>query len=430
MHYKQIDFEKAFSRERMKSEQVRARLFFYLILILLTDLVFVIILYSDEVKEVIGTVVPLYHILAVLLFMGIREFNVTWLLKRAIRQHKQLSVKVQYASVFIEITIPTMLLFVLSIYMETTVILSSPVVFMYFLIISLTTLSLNFGISLFTGIVAGTEYMVLVAIWVIGNEELYKQGLLGLPYIYYGKTAMLVGAGLIAGFVGSQLRKRIADTYKTIAEKDAVTNLFGQQVSKEIVDELLNREEEISAKRLFVCVMFLDIRGFTPFAEKLEPEEIIRYQNEVFGFMIDEIIKNHGIINQFLGDGYMATFGAPVSSGNDCINAYNAAREIVKLVNEKSANGEIPKTRIGIGLHAGYVVAGNVGTDKRKQYSISGNTVILAARIEQLNKTYKSQLLISEEVLSNIEAKETELENLGEVSVKGREKPVNIYKVF
>jgi class 3 adenylate cyclase len=229
-----------------------------------------------------------------------------------------------------------------------------------------------------------------------------------------------------------------------VESKERVLNLFGQQVSQEILDELLAETSETTktidelfteptdatSKIKYVCVMFLDIRDFTALVEKKEPEEIIAYQNAVFGFMIEIINKHHGVINQFLGDGYMATFGAPASWSNDCQNAVNAAIEIVKKVNEKSEAGEIPVTRIGIGLHAGNVVTGNVGTSLRKQYSITGNTVILASRIEQLNKKFKSQLPISEEVLHNIKQDGTNPESLGLVEVKGREKPIHLYKLF
>lgn len=228
-----------------------------------------------------------------------------------------------------------------------------------------------------------------------------------------------------------------------IENREKLLSMFGQQVSQEILDELLAEASEttkiidelspdiseFTSRRKYVCVMFLDIRDFTTLVEKKEPEEIIAYQNAVFGFMIEIINKHHGVINQFLGDGYMATFGAPASCGNDCQNAVNAAVEIVKKVNEKSESGEIPPTRIGIGLHAGNVVTGNVGTSLRKQYSITGNTVILASRIEQLNKRYNSQLLISKEVLHNIRQDNINPESLGSVEVKGREKPIHIYKL-
>ena len=106
-----------------------------------------------------------------------------------------------------------------------------------------------------------------------------------------------------------------------------------------------------------------------------------------------------------------------------------AANEIIQAVNKKSRLGEIPATRIGIGLHAGMVVAGNVGSSQRKQYSITGNAVIIASRIEQLNKEYKSQLLISEEVNNELGKEKKIDDDFVEVVVKGREEPVKILKI-
>lgn len=214
-----------------------------------------------------------------------------------------------------------------------------------------------------------------------------------------------------------------------IENKKKAIALFSQQVSKEVAMELLSDTFETGSKKIFACIMFLDIRGFTPFAENKEPAEIIQYQNDVFGFMIDIISKHHGIINQFLGDGFMATFGAPASSGNDCQNAVNASLEIVKLLNQKCKSGEVPKTKIGIGLHAGNIVTGNVGTTDRKQYSITGNTVILASRIEQLNKEFDSEVLISKEVLEMLNQQNLKIKNLGQVNVKGRSEPMEIVRL-
>jgi len=208
-----------------------------------------------------------------------------------------------------------------------------------------------------------------------------------------------------------------------VVAEEKIKTLLKQQVSPEIAETLLATPsaEVQKVERKFVCVMFLDIRGFTPFAEKLEPEELIAYQNDVFGFMIDIIDKHHGNINQFLGDGFMATFGVPFSFENDCQNAYDAALKIIEEVNRKSESGAIPATKIGIGMHAGSVVAGNVGTDVRKQYSVTGNTVIIAARIEQLNKQYGSQLVISEELYDKLDTPPTEqFDQFVEVQIKGR----------
>ena len=217
---------------------------------------------------------------------------------------------------------------------------------------------------------------------------------------------------------------------KLITAEQKIKTLLGQQLSTEVAKELISDDMELKIQRKSVCVMFLDIRDFTKFAEGRKPEEIINYQNEVFGFMIDSVYKYHGIINQFLGDGFMATFGAPVSSGNDSENALFAAKEIVGKVIEKSKSGEIPQTKVGIGLHTGNVVVGNVGTHFRKQYSITGNAVIIAARIEQLNKQYGSQLLVSEDVIRNIDSKEMSYESLGGVQLKGMGKSISIIKIL
>jgi adenylate cyclase len=175
--------------------------------------------------------------------------------------------------------------------------------------------------------------------------------------------------------------------------------------------------------------MFLDIKDFTPFSEGKKPEEIIKYQNDVFAIMIEIINKHHGLINQFMGDGFMATFGAPISSPQDCQYATEAALEIETTISRKSDGGEIPQTEIRIGLHAGEAVTGNVGTSIRKQYSITGNVVILASRLEQLNKTYQSKILISKEVYDKINQEQINAQSLGMVTVKGRKKPIHIYKL-
>jgi adenylate cyclase len=146
--------------------------------------------------------------------------------------------------------------------------------------------------------------------------------------------------------------------------------------------------------------------------------------------MIEIINKNHGIINQFMGDGFMATFGAPVTKGNDCQNALNAAIEIENELKSKIRDKMIPDIRIGIGLHAGDVVTGNVGTATRKQYSVTGNTVILAARIEQLNKHHQSSILISKEVFDKVQIPEKSYQSLGPTAVKGRQKPIQIYQIL
>lgn len=216
---------------------------------------------------------------------------------------------------------------------------------------------------------------------------------------------------------------------KLVGAEQKIVKLLKQHVSGDVAAELLSSNFNENGERRFVCIMFLDIRDFTPMAEQMTPEELINYQNDVFGFMIDVVHKHNGNINQLLGDGFMATFGAPVSHGNDCQNAFLAAREILAEVKERNEAGVIRKTKIGIGLHAGLVVTGNVGTESRKQYSVTGNPVIIASRVEQLNKTYKSQFIITEEVHQKLDHPLDLKQPYLEVAVKGRSNPVKILKL-
>ena len=146
--------------------------------------------------------------------------------------------------------------------------------------------------------------------------------------------------------------------------------------------------------------------------------------------MIEIVQKYDGVINQFLGDGFMATFGAPVSLVNSSQRATLASIEIVKKVNEETESGNIQKTRIGIGLHYDEAITGNIGSELRKQYSITGRVVIIASRIEQLNKKFNSQLLISDEVFTQIDQDlKNRFVSLGYSSVKGSEQGVLLYKL-
>lgn len=198
---------------------------------------------------------------------------------------------------------------------------------------------------------------------------------------------------------------------------EKVAGLLQEQLSADIADTLIKGESP-EVKETFVAVMFVDIRGFTPKVAQLKPEEINRYQNAIFGFMIDIIETHNGNINQLLGDGFMATFGAPKRFGNDAQNAVDAGIQILKELNEINRLGKIPKTEIGIGVDCGVAVMGNIGGSGRKQFSITGNVVISAARIEQANKTIGSHYLISEEVKQRVSIEVEYKEH--QMALKGR----------
>ena len=360
-------FEKEFSKEILLNERFRlyiiASIFLIIVLYLLTLLFF----FKDIFDQYFGGRNPLYWVVLILGFFALRSLIVRKIWNRWLTKEKKLPEVLRYINSFLEVSIPTIIIIIIAFESQSMVILLSPVVFLYFIFILLSTLELDFKLCLFTGLVAAIEFIILGFYYTGQFDTPMKMSIIDESVFYVGKGAIMLITGILAGLVEKQISNRILKSYKSLEERNNIEKLFGQQVSTEIVDELINSKYEVTSKRRFVCILFLDIRGYTPFSEGRKPEEIIQFQNDVFGFMIEIINKNHGIINQFMGDGFMATFGAPVSTENDCQNAVDSAKEISIELNQQIKQGNIPDIRIGIGLHAGEVVTGNVGTSKRKQ---------------------------------------------------------------
>lgn len=385
------------------------------------------------VETIIATYNAPLPLQPVLLLFGcavIYELIARYMINWHITHQRMVPDRIRFTNVFVETSIPSFALYILAdIYHPQFAFISAPS-FSYYLFIILSTLRLDYRFSIFTSIVAAVEYSALATYFLNTEVDPLIPSLLREPLYYYGKATIMIAAGIVAGLVGNEIRRRSYTLFTTIEERNQIVNMFGQQVSQSIVDELVKQKEEFHSRLQRVCVMFLDIRGFTTFAEKHTPEEIVQYQNAFFTSVVDVVDKNNGIINQFLGDGAMITFGAPVSKGNDCQNALNTALEILERVKMDGEHGKIQPTKVGIGIHVGEAVTGNVGSSKRKQYSITGNVVICASRIEQLNKEYNSQLLISKDVFEGLDEKPVYAEPLGPAMIKGREEAIEIYKLI
>lgn len=263
-------------------------------------------------------------------------------------------------------------------------------------------------------------------------------GLVPLLINYYAKSTLRAEKKLTAEKeiteqqniqLNEQHEKLVIEQDKTSKMLNKIESLFGQQVSQEVAQEMIKSETEIDSKMMDVTVMFLDIRDFTKFADAHKPDEVARFQNIVFSELIDIVTENRGIVSQILGDGIMAVFGAPVKNRNHASNAVNAGYQMVESVQRLGIEKKIPPIKIGIGLNSGKVLAGNVGNERRKFYSLTGTAVIIAARIEQLNKQFKSQFLVSGEVFQRIENKDSKVKNLGKIPLKGIESKISVYQL-
>ena len=422
-------FENEISQEILKSERFRLFILTIVFGILFLFAFSLSVIYKDYFKEVFTGSYYFLLAISVLILIIIRSFLIGFRIRKWQRVGYQIAEKWRYVNTFIEISVPSVGILIFAQGFQSVYALITPIVFLYFIFIILSALELNLYLSIFTGAVAAIEYFSIALFLLNQPEHLSGIHLLDFYLPYLAKSVILFASGVLAGLVTIIIKKNMINSYNRLNERNHIEKLFGQQVSPHIVDELIQSKQEIVSRRRFVCIMFLDIRGFTPFSEKKSPEEIVEYQNNIFSFMIERINEHNGIINQFMGDGFMATFGAPISRKNDCQNAVNAAIAIINDLKIKNEEKLIPETNLGIGLHAGEVVTGNVGTSIRKQYSITGNVVILASRLEQLNKKYNSQILISKEVLDRIDSKEINPKQLGLVDIKGRSDPMEIFQL-
>jgi adenylate cyclase len=424
-------FEKQFARESLKSDRLRVTILMGAIAISTVLLLLLAMIYFDQFQAafrgnfrrfLIGVFAVTGSTLVCLL---IERLTISWFIKHQRTPHPSL----KFLSAFVETSIPTAGMIVGSFFLGPIYTLFTPAIMIYPLFISLSALRLNVRLCLFTGAVAGIEYAVLSMYFVskvpVGSAEPILLGV--APHLF--KAFLLYMTGVVTGLVTLQIRKRILNSFSVIEERNHISQTFGEYVSPEVMGTLLDLKPHLRSENKDVCVMFLDIRNFTGFAEKRTPEEVVQYLESLFEFMIEIVNRHHGIINKFLGDGFMAVFGAPLSDGRDCANALDAAREILARVQQETDSGTILPTTVGIGLHAGEAVTGSIGSALRREYTVIGDVVNLAARIEKLNKQFDSQLLISERVWQAFDGGLAEAVPMGHVEVRGREQAIQIYQV-
>jgi len=227
------------------------------------------------------------------------------------------------------------------------------------------------------------------------------------------------------------LTHTILNMVEQIMEKQQLRKLFGGYVSPQVMNEIIkgNIKPGIHGERKEICILFSDIRSFTTISENLEPEDIIYFLNQYLEKMTDAIQGNGGTIDKFMGDGIMAFFGAPQPSETAVFDAFNAAKDkLIKLeqLNEDfRVQGEMPEIKIGIGLHFGYAVVGNIGSEQRNEYTAIGDVVNTASRLEGLTKKAGYPVVVSKAVVDALNGSE-KFDHIGDMPVKGRA-PVDVF---
>jgi adenylate cyclase len=212
--------------------------------------------------------------------------------------------------------------------------------------------------------------------------------------------------------------------------KEKIKDSFGQYVTPEVVDMILNNPDMTKGSNIEATVLFVDIRGFTTLSEGKPPEWIVDLLNEYFARVTEVVNKNKGHINKFAGDEAVAVFGAPLPHPQHALNAVKAAlgiqEEMEKLNREKRM--EDISLEAGVGINSGEMVAGSIGSEEKREYTVIGDSVNVSSRLTSLAKG--GQILMSRQTYELIGKNRVMVEPKGEVPVKGRKKGIGVFCVL
>lgn len=216
---------------------------------------------------------------------------------------------------------------------------------------------------------------------------------------------------------------------KGLKDRDRIRNTFGRYVTKQVAEAILDGRLQLAGERKKATILLSDIRSFTSISEKIEPEEVVEFLNRYFNIMVDVVVKYDGRLDKFIGDAILAVFGDAMPHEDDARRAVLTALEmrdkLIKFNIERQQEGKEP-LRIGIAVHTGEVVAGNIGSEHKTEYTVIGDTVNLTSRMETLNKEFKTDILISESTYQEVKDL-VEVQEISDVPIRGKEKPVKLY---
>jgi adenylate cyclase len=268
---------------------------------------------------------------------------------------------------------------------------------------------------------AAAASLAILGGWTVFTVAAFKSG-------QWLNLVQPVAVGALALFFGTAYQYFIEGR-----EKRKVSKLFGRYVSRDVYTQLMAHPDsaQLGGKRREMSVLFSDIRGFTTVTERGNPEELVSQLNEYFSRMVEIVFKHKGTVDKFVGDMVMALFSAPVDDPDHAENAVLAAIEMVKVLGELNqawtARG-MTQLDIGIGINSGDMIAGNIGSSSIMSYTVIGDNVNLGARLESLNKDYKTRIIISEATRARLTGQH-DIAPLGDVVVKGKSKAVAIFEI-
>jgi class 3 adenylate cyclase len=250
-----------------------------------------------------------------------------------------------------------------------------------------------------------------------------------LPYTILTWYSYQIGSGLEAVILSFALVHRVRILGQ---QQETIKHIFGKYVTPEIRDEIMSGRLPLDGEAKKVTVLFADLRNFTSLVEKSPPKEVVKIINRYFSEMSEAIRQQHGLVLQFIGDEIEAVFGAPLpleSHQNHAVKSAIEMRKRLNSVNDRLQKEGYDSLRHGIGIHTGSVVAANIGSPDRLSYALVGDTVNVASRIQELNKQYETDILISASTQLGLNNK-FDTKKISAVKVRGKKKLVEIYKLL
>ncbi len=265
--------------------------------------------------------------------------------------------------------------------------------------------------------------LALIGAFVLANAAIFIRYNVWMNLIYPLLTMMTIYLGITVYRYVTEER-----------EKKKVRGAFQYYLTASVVNEILKDPSKLKlgGDKKNLSVMFSDIRGFTSISEKLTPEELVHLLNEYLTAMTDVVFKYDGLLDKYIGDAIMAVFGAPLDQPDHAIRACRTAIEMMtelRRLREKWAAEGRPDVNIGVGINTGDMVVGNMGSQMRFDYTVMGDSVNLASRLEGTNKEYGTNIIISEFTHEQVKD-EFFCRELDFVQVKGKKRPVRIFELF
>ncbi len=218
-------------------------------------------------------------------------------------------------------------------------------------------------------------------------------------------------------------------TAASLREKELIKDTFGRLVDPRVRDYVLAGHLELGGEIRTATILMCDIRGFTTLSEKMRPDQIVAWLNRYLDAMSSCITAEGGLVNKYIGDAILAVFGVPITDPDHAAAAVRAAQRIRKarlILNAELTAADLPAIHNGIGIHTGPVLAGNIGSSSRMEYTVIGDAVNLTSRIESLCKELQHDLLISESTVANL-PEEFQPRYLETVTVRGKEQPIRLF---